>query len=212
MSIIIKPNTFTVGAVIVASEHNSNFDTLYSDYNGNIDNNNIKASAGIVDTKLAQITTASKVDASTALTGTIPAANLANSMLLTTAQTAAGIKTFSSIPVLPASDPTTDNQAVRKAYVDVSVEDYGSSASSSTTRTMGALIFAFGSAALTAGSLTITNLNFTSNTSYTIVGTLDTDSGTQSQAITVIRTSGAQAVFADSQSTGKIVHWMAWGT
>ena len=29
-----------------------------------------------------------------------------------------GIKTFTSIPVLPASDPTTDNQAVRKSYVD----------------------------------------------------------------------------------------------
>jgi hypothetical protein len=29
-----------------------------------------------------------------------------------------GIKTFSSIPVLPSSDPTTDNQAVRKKYVD----------------------------------------------------------------------------------------------
>jgi len=33
-------------------------------------------------------------------------------------QTIDGIKTFSSIPVLPASDPTQDNQAVRKAYVD----------------------------------------------------------------------------------------------
>lgn len=33
-------------------------------------------------------------------------------------QSIAGIKTFSSIPVLPATDPTSDNQAVRKAYVD----------------------------------------------------------------------------------------------
>ena len=33
-------------------------------------------------------------------------------------QTVNGIKTFGSIPVLPASDPSTDNQAVRKAYVD----------------------------------------------------------------------------------------------
>lgn len=38
--------------------------------------------------------------------------------LLSEDLTIAGIKTFSSIPVLPASDPTTDNQAVRKAYVD----------------------------------------------------------------------------------------------
>lgn len=36
----------------------------------------------------------------------------------TTDQTIAGIKTFSSIPVLPASNPTTANQAARKQYVD----------------------------------------------------------------------------------------------
>jgi hypothetical protein len=40
---------------------------------------------------------------------------------MTGAQTVAGVKTFSSIPVLPASDPTTDNQAARKAYVDSKV-------------------------------------------------------------------------------------------
>lgn len=39
-------------------------------------------------------------------------------MLITTNQTIAWIKTFSSIPVLPASDPTTDNQLCRKSYVD----------------------------------------------------------------------------------------------
>lgn len=33
-------------------------------------------------------------------------------------ETIYGIKTFDSIPVLPASDPTTDNQAVRKAYLE----------------------------------------------------------------------------------------------
>jgi hypothetical protein len=34
------------------------------------------------------------------------------------AQTIAGIKTFTSIPVLPGSSPTSDNQATRKKYVD----------------------------------------------------------------------------------------------
>ena len=37
---------------------------------------------------------------------------------LTADQTVAGVKTFSSIPVLPASNPTSDNQAARKAYID----------------------------------------------------------------------------------------------
>ncbi len=33
-------------------------------------------------------------------------------------ETIAGTKTLSSIPVLPASNPTADNEAARKAYVD----------------------------------------------------------------------------------------------
>ncbi len=52
MSIISIPNTFSAGAVIIASQHNSNFSTIYSDYNGNIDNTNIVAAAGITYSKL----------------------------------------------------------------------------------------------------------------------------------------------------------------
>ena len=40
-------------------------------------------------------------------------------------ETIAGVKTFSSIPVLPASNPTADNEAARKAYVDVRVKGWG---------------------------------------------------------------------------------------
>ena len=85
MSTISKPHTFSAGATIIASEHNSNFDTIYNDYNGNVTNVNIASGAGITDTKLAQITTASKVSGS-ALTslssipsgaGEIPGANIA---------------------------------------------------------------------------------------------------------------------------------------
>jgi len=42
----------------------------------------------------------------------------AENVKLTGAQSIDGVKTFTSIPVLPASDPTTDNEAVRKLYVD----------------------------------------------------------------------------------------------
>lgn len=61
MTLITKDFTFSAGAVITASEHNANFDEIYNDYNGSITNANISATAAIVDTKLAQITTASKV-------------------------------------------------------------------------------------------------------------------------------------------------------
>ena len=39
-------------------------------------------------------------------------------LMIDGAQTIPGLKTFGTIPELPASDPTTDNQAARKAYVD----------------------------------------------------------------------------------------------
>lgn len=108
MAIVSKPYTFSAGASIIASEHNSNFDTLYNDYNGNITNANISnsaaisysklnlatsivnadvsASAAIVDTKLATISTAGKVSGAAldslasipSGAGSIPSANLVN--------------------------------------------------------------------------------------------------------------------------------------
>lgn len=68
MSLITKPFTWTVGSLIIASEHNSVADTIFNDYNGNITNANISGTAAISDAKLAQITTASKVHG-TSLTG-----------------------------------------------------------------------------------------------------------------------------------------------
>lgn len=52
MALISIPFTFSAGAVIIASQHNSNFSTIFSDYNGNIDNNNIVSAAGIFYSKL----------------------------------------------------------------------------------------------------------------------------------------------------------------
>jgi hypothetical protein len=85
MSIIIKPFTFSAGATIVASEHNSNFNTIYNDYNGSISSVNFMSNLNLPDSQLAQITSASKVHGSaiTGLTslvagaGQIPLANLA---------------------------------------------------------------------------------------------------------------------------------------
>lgn len=54
MALITKDYTFSTGATILASEHNTNFDTLYNAFNGNIDNSNIKSGANIALAKLAQ--------------------------------------------------------------------------------------------------------------------------------------------------------------
>lgn len=80
MATITKPFTFAAGAIVVASEHNSNFDTIYSDYNGGITNANISASAAIAYSKLTGVAASganadiTSMSALTAL-GLKPAAN-----------------------------------------------------------------------------------------------------------------------------------------
>lgn len=68
---------------------------------------------------------ASQVDSkvTAAVTGLAPDSTVVHK---SGAETVAGIKTFSSIPVLPASNPTSDNQAVRKAYADTKVSKVSS--------------------------------------------------------------------------------------
>jgi len=106
MSIVTKQNTFSAGATIIASEHNDNFDTIYNDHNGNITNANLSASAGIVDTKLAQIATASKVDgaALTLLTNIPSAAGIIPSANINTGTTANKIYYVDTGDLLPAVD------------------------------------------------------------------------------------------------------------
>jgi hypothetical protein len=82
MGLCSKDYTFSAGATIVAAEHNTNFDTLYSLVNGNLNAANLASNAGIVDTQLAQISTAGKVSV-TALTGTIPSASIRRAITLT---------------------------------------------------------------------------------------------------------------------------------
>jgi hypothetical protein len=82
LALVSKDYTFSAGATIVAAEHNTNFDTLYSLVNGNLNAANLASNAGIVDTQLAQISTAGKVS-TTALTGTVPSASIRRAITLT---------------------------------------------------------------------------------------------------------------------------------
>lgn len=88
MSTITLPVTLANNTVANANDVMSNLNTIVSDYNGSISNVNISGSAAIADSKLAQITTASKVSGA-ALTsmgslpsgaGQIPVENLTEAM------------------------------------------------------------------------------------------------------------------------------------
>jgi len=52
MSLASIPFIFSAGQTIIASQHNSNFSTIYNVVNGGLDNSNLSAGAGIVYTKL----------------------------------------------------------------------------------------------------------------------------------------------------------------
>lgn len=62
MALISLPYTFSVGNTIIASQHNSNFSTIYNDYNGNITDANIAPAAAIEYTKLALNNTIKNTD------------------------------------------------------------------------------------------------------------------------------------------------------
>lgn len=74
MSIISKTFTFSAGATIIAAQHNTNFDTIYGDYNGNITNANISSGAAIVYSKLNL--TGGIVNADISASGAIAASKL----------------------------------------------------------------------------------------------------------------------------------------
>jgi hypothetical protein len=53
MGTIVRPNSYTAGNTIDPTENNDNETTIYNEFNGSIDNDNIDASAGIVESKLS---------------------------------------------------------------------------------------------------------------------------------------------------------------
>lgn len=71
MAVIVKDYTFSAGATIIAAEHNDNFDTIYDEFNGNISNANISATAAIAGSKLGTLATI------TSAAGIIPQNNIA---------------------------------------------------------------------------------------------------------------------------------------
>lgn len=198
MALISKDFTFSTGATIVAAQFNTNFDTLFNSINGNLNNANIIANANIADTKLAQITTPSKVDG-TALTGLDGIPSAAGRIPKENFDTAGGFDVL-ILDELSASAAVGANQCSLYAKNDgtqtelyykgegfagdeVKITDSGTMAvgvnaaldySTSTTpqvlSNISNLKVCWGTVAIVAetGTATITQLPFSSSSSYTI--------------------------------------------
>jgi hypothetical protein len=225
MGIISNPNTFATGATILASEHNDGFNTIYDEFSGNIDNNNIKASAGIVDTKLAQITTASKVSG-TSFTGlasipsgagAIPAANVTD--LAITSQVAGDLLRFDGSNWVRQADGTA-NQYLESVgdgtytwVADVDIYDYGTSASASTAKHQKNLKIAYGTLTIAATTeSTISNLPFTSATSYILTASTSEDTNDDRWPPKVTQTNGTTASLWNTNAAQYAHTWIAVGT
>lgn len=229
MALVSIPFTFTVGAVIVASQHNSCLSIIYSDYDGNIDNTNIAAGAAIADTKLAQITTAGKVSGA-ALTsmnsvpsgaGVLPTKNGGSGGDLSAAAQGA-VPYFSATGVQSALGVGTSGQVLSTQGASAnpqwvnflsSVLDYGTSTGTGTAKTAPNLKIAYGTTTSLAGpggTFVVTNLVFTSSSSY-IVQTTQVDTGTVGSG-NVTYTSGASFTITNSAvpSGSNVSHTFSW--
>ena len=102
MGTITKSKTFSAGATIVASEHNTNFDEIISEFNGNIVNVNVHANAAIAASKLnlSTIAQAIEFDGNTTFAGT----TIADLGTVTTADINGG--TIDGVTIGGAAAPT----------------------------------------------------------------------------------------------------------
>lgn len=130
---VTKPFTFSPGGTIKSSEINSNYDTLYNEFNGNIDNNNVKASAGIAPSKVDDYSTNATQMQTTTDPGDVGTESLPTSLQgeierlrFKIKQIVGGAQWYSDTPIVKASIPAavayedeanvfTQNQKISKA-------------------------------------------------------------------------------------------------
>lgn len=226
MALITKPNTFSAGAVIIAAQHNDNFDTIYNDYNGNITNANLSASAGIVDTKLATISTSQKVNLS-ALVATSQAqgdvvyassstvfTRLAKDTNATRYLTNTGTDNNPAWGLVNLANGVTGTLPVANGGTGAAsqVFDYGTSNSVSAAVT--SLKMAFGSLSITGNaSVTITGLPFASAAAYKVVVSRADAAvpGDDYGEPNALRTNGTTAVIYNTSSSTLVLNWFAIG-
>jgi len=174
MTLINKGFTFSPGSVILSSEHNTNYDTIYDDYNGGITNANISGSAAIADTKLAQITTASKI-AGSALNNAYPVGSIyMNAAVATNPSTLLGFGTWTTFGagkvVIGLDTGDTDFDTVEETggskTVDLSHDHGGAATVTGSFRPDSAVA---GAGAIASGNISPQSISSDSSATQTIV-------------------------------------------
>ncbi len=90
--------------------------------------------------------------------------------------------------------------------------DYGTSGTAGTAKTQATLKICYGVRTVPGGgSATVTNLPFTSATSYTVTATFGT-SNSPSESLVVVRNSASQITITSTDNLEQTVHWIAIGT
>lgn len=147
MALISLPYVFTVGSTIVASQHNSNFNTIYNDYNGNITDSNIASNAAIGYAKLA-------------LNASIQITDLAAALGLFLIPSGGIIMWNSTIATIPSGwflcDGTNGTPDLRDKFIPGAKQDSSGVAKTNIT---GSLTQSGGSTTIAQGNLPNINLN-----------------------------------------------------
>jgi hypothetical protein len=200
IAIVTKQYTFSTGATIVAAEHNSNFDAIYNDYNGNIDNSNLDAAANIADSKLAQITTYGKVHGSS-IVSLASIASAAGSLPINNGGLGADLSTATqgAVPYFAKVGTMSALAAGASGYFLMSIGTTGNPVFSRPAAIFGTWTTAANNSAYaaatdlivcaykagTSGSVDIQGLTDSSNPPTTVVQQMEFNvSGTQSGAVT----------------------------
>jgi|GEM_PF-3100849 len=108
----------------------------------------------------------------------------------------------------PAGFPFTTSSGILASTVGI--YDYGTSASSSTRRNLSTYYIAHGLVTLSSGAATISNLPFTSSTSYAIILTR-TNSTAVSQDVYVSSQSASSFTIGDTLAGSAQIGWVAIG-
>ena len=236
---------------VTAAQFNALVVPLLNEFNGSIDNSNIKAAAAIAYTKLSLGGNLlnSDINASAAIAysklaaltdGNILVGNVSNVAVSVTpsgdvSMTNAGATTVTDLTITNEADGDllqfdgtnwvrvakgSAGQLLESDGTDVlwgagaaSILDYGTSASSSTGKTLPALHVCYGTVTVGANSSqAITNLPFTSATSYATTCTFKATGSSEIDGPFATNNSGAQTTIYSADGSERDLYWIAIGT